>query len=235
MILRAFLLVLVVCTASGLAQAQQYRWVDRNGVTQFGDAPPPGAKNIQKISVATGAKADGPSLPFEIARVQKDFPVTLYTSPNCKELCAQARGVLNKRSVPFTEVQVWNDETVLLVRKAAGTDHIPALVVGRSVLAGFDQGQYDELLSTAGYPPAGTYPARTQGAPAPPEGYVEPGAAPPDKSAKAAQKSAPAQTLGPYDASGLTGPAPTRGQYDPSGLTGPAPKPGQYGIPGEGK
>ena len=43
MILRAFLLVVLGAAAavSGLAQAQQYRWVDQNGRIQFTDTPPP--------------------------------------------------------------------------------------------------------------------------------------------------------------------------------------------------
>ena len=57
MILRAFLLVVLAAAAavSGLAQAQQYRWVDQNGKSQFSDTPPPGAKDVRKTNV-TSAK-----------------------------------------------------------------------------------------------------------------------------------------------------------------------------------
>jgi glutaredoxin len=230
MILRAFLLGLLVCAASGLAQAQQYRWVDRNGVTQFGDAPPASAKNVQKIPAASGAKPEGPALPFEVARLQNDFPVTLYTTPSCKETCERARALLNKRAVPFSEFQVWNPETSQKMKSAIGTVQIPTLSVGRAVQIGFDPGLFDSLLDTAGYPTAGTYPARNQGAPALPEGYIGP-----ETTAATPPAAAPATRSGPYDPSGLTGPAPKPGQYDPSGLTGPAPRPGQYGVPGESK
>lgn len=230
MILRAFLLGLLVCAASGLAQAQQYRWVDRNGVTQFGDTPPAGAKNVQKMSATTGATSEGSALPFEVARLQKDFPVTLYTTPTCKDTCERARAALNRRAVPFTEFQVWNPETSQKMKSAIGAVQIPTLAVGRAVQIGFDQGLYDSLLDTAGYPAAGAYPVRNQGAPALPEGYTGPEAV-----AATPPAAAPAAKTGPYDPSGLTGPAPKPGQYDPSGLTGPPPKPGQYGVPGEAK
>jgi glutaredoxin len=172
------------------------------------------------------APSEGPPVPFEIARLQKDFAVTLYTAPNCKDPCEKARAALNKRSVPFSEVQVWNEETSQKLKSVSGADQLPVLVVGRSVLTGFAQDQFDDLLSTAGYPAAGLYPPRNQAAPPPPEGDAKPAAA---------AKPAPGPKPGPYDTSGLVGPAPKPGPYDPSGLKGPTPKPGPYGIPGESK
>ena len=229
MILRAFLLVLLAA-AAGLAQAQQYRWVDESGKTQFGDTPPPGAKQVSKMSIEAPAKPAAAPLPFELAELQKNFPVTLYTAPICKGPCELARGALNKRGVPFSEVQVWNPETLEQLKKASASDNVPALVVGRSAQSGFDQVRYDALLDSAGYPPAGAFPARAQAAPALPEGYEPPPVAEP-----VAPASATAQKAGPYDTSGLVGPPPKAPLYDSSTLVGPPPKPGQYGLPGESK
>ena len=229
---RAFLLVTftagaAVCTP---ALAQQYRWIDEKGRVQFGDVVPPGAKRVRKTTAADTAKPEAAAaLPFELGQLQKNFPVTLYTAPICKAPCELARGALNKRGIPFNEIQVWNAETLEQLKKAAGSDNVPALVVGRSAQSGFDQGRFDGLLDSAGYPAAGAYPARSQGAPAAPEGYEPPPVAEPVAPAE------PAQKPGPYDTSGLTGPAPKPGPYDPSGLTGPPPKQGQYGLPGENK
>jgi glutaredoxin len=237
MILRAFLLVLLAAAAAvcGLAQAQEYRWVDQNGKTQFGAVPPPGAKDVRKINVTT-AKPEAPALPFELARLQKEFPVTLYTSPTCKEGCELVRGALNKRGIPFKEVQVWERESNEELKRVSGTTEVPTLLVGRSAQRGFEQGAFDSLLDSAGYPKAGLLPALTQKAPGVPEGYVP--AAEREAAKPVAQPGKAADTqpkAGPYDSSGLTGPAPKPGQYDPSGLKGPPPKPGQYGVPGESK
>jgi len=227
MILRAFVLVLLAASASGQAQAQQYRWVDQSGKTQFGDVPPPGAKQVGRMNAGT-AKPAAPELPFEIAEKQKNFPVTLYTSPICKAPCELARGLLNKRGIPFSELQIWNPETLEQLKKASGADTVPALVVGRSAQSGFDQSRYDSLLDSAGYPAAGAYPARAQAAPALPEGYEPPPVAEPATPAAASE-----QKVGPYDTSGLVGPPPKPPLYDSSTLVGPPPKPGQYGLPGE--
>jgi hypothetical protein len=231
MILRAFVLVLAVAAAPGLAQAQQFRWIDQSGKAQFGDAPPPGAKQVTRTGpvAAKPAAAAAATVPFEIAEAQKNFPVTLYTSPICKGPCEQARGLLNKRGIPFNELQVWNPETLEQLKKASNGDTVPSLVVGRSAQSGFDPNRYGSLLDSAGYPPAGAYPARAQAAPALPEGYEPPPVAEPAAASDAGMKA------GPYDTSGLVGPPPKAPLYDSSTLVGPPPKPGQYGLPGESK
>jgi len=179
------------------------------------------------LLLATGG-AQAQQVPFEIARLQKDFPVTLYTSTNCKELCELARAALNKRGIPFEEVQVWDEETVKKLKSVSGAEQLPTLVVGRSVQTGYEPSQFDTLLDSAGYPAAGLYPPRNQVAPPPPEEVAA-------AKKTGAQKPEPAPKAGPYDTSGLQGPAPKPGPYDPSGLQGPAPKPGPYGLPAESK
>ena len=46
-----------LCLAlTGVAQAQQYKWVDQNGKVQYGDVPPPGVK-AQRLKPPPGAPA----------------------------------------------------------------------------------------------------------------------------------------------------------------------------------
>ena len=99
-----------------------------------------------------------------------DFPVTLYTAPSCMETCESARAVLNKRGIPFTEVQVVDDETRQRVKALTGAVGVPVLVVGRSVFNGFEPAGYQSLLDSAAYPKEGTVPARSQRAPVAPAG-----------------------------------------------------------------
>ena len=217
-------LFLLGIVAFGTALAQQYRWTDENGVVRYTDtAPPKNAKNVQKLGSAATAKPAEPPVPFEVQRLLKDFPVTLYTSPPCKDYCELAREVLNKRGIPFKEVQVWDQETSEELKRVAGAPEVPVLTVGRSVQRGFDKGAYDNLLDGAGYPKEGAVPPGKQKAPEPPEGYTKQGEAEGVKPAPEA-----ATRRGRYDPSGLVGPAPKPGIYDPSGLVGPPPKPGPY-------
>jgi glutaredoxin len=227
MIRQGIFLVLVgvqLCGA-GPSQAQPYRWVDEKGRVQFTDTPPPaGAKNVRKDNAPVpAARASSEAVPFDVARVQKDFPVTLYTSPPCKEACSEARSALNRRGVPFTEVQVWDVATLEKLRAVSGgADEVPVLTVGRSVQKGFDPMGLESLLDSAGYPKAGAVPARSQAAPSIPDGYVDP-----------ATREKPAAQ--PVPAPAPAAAAPKAGRYDPSGLQGNPPKTGRYGIPGESK
>jgi len=74
LILLSAALALAVC---GAAQAQLYRWVDKDGKVRYGDTPPPGAKTstIQGPPPAAAANpsgdaAKGPATPAE---AEKDF------------------------------------------------------------------------------------------------------------------------------------------------------------------
>jgi glutaredoxin len=213
----AFVLALL---ATGSALPQAYRWVDEKGRVQYGDAPPPGAKEVRKRELRLPEPQPAP-LPFELARLQKDFPVTLYTSPGCREPCELARTALNRRGIPFQEVQVWNPETNEALKRVSGATEVPTLVVGRSVQRGFEQGAFDLLLDSAGYPREGVLPARAQKAPPPPEGYVP-----------ASDRQAPRPSAKP--AISEPAPSPTLGRYATPQFPGEAHRPGRYAVPAAG-
>jgi glutaredoxin len=163
----AFVLAVYAVAAS----AQLYRWTDETGRVHITDTPPPAsAKGAQRLRVPDNTVAA--QAPYELEQATENFPITLYTSPSCKEPCASARSALNKRGVPFKEVQVWDEASNAELKRVAGANEVPTLVVGRSVQVGFEQGAFDRLLDAARYPKAGAIPARSQGPPEPPEGYV---------------------------------------------------------------
>jgi glutaredoxin len=164
------LLALLVFAAAGAAQAQQlYRWTDDKGKVHITDSPPPGnAKDVQKAkpaATATPSAAPAEQLPFEVAIAAREFPVTLYTFTNCEEPCQKAREALNKRGVPFKEVQIKDEAGQKELKEVSGSIEAPTLLVGRSVQTGFTQSGYDALLDAARYPKAGAVPARNQGKP----------------------------------------------------------------------
>ena len=174
----------MIALLAGVAGAQQmYRWVDQNGRTHITDTPPPpGAKSVQKTKPAASANTAEPEkkdnsnaqVPFVLSRAMKEYPVSLYTSPNCTEPCKAARDLLNKRGVPFKEVQVWEEESNAELKSLTGSSQVPALKVGSSVQSGYEPTAYTSLLDSAGYPREGVLPAGQQGEPGRPEGYVPP-------------------------------------------------------------
>ena len=86
-----------------------------------------------------------------------------------------AREALNRRGVPFREIQAWDKDSIQELVKVAGSNQVPVLLVGRSVQKGFEQRAFDALLDSARYPRAGILKPRAQAAPTVP--YLAPGAA----------------------------------------------------------
>jgi glutaredoxin len=189
------LIFLTLLGAAFAASAQLYRWTDEKGRVHVTDTPPPPtAKNVQRRT-AEGAPGDDASLPYAVQLAAKNFPVTLYTAPDCAP-CGQARALLNARGVPFREISVVDEQQAEELKKSVGSLSVPSVRVGRGVQAGFEQSAYDELLDAAGYPRAGIVPPRNQ---------TEPKPAPPPKPA-AEQAAEPEAAGDEEDTSRASGP-----------------------------
>jgi glutaredoxin len=214
-------LAFILSIGCGSVQAQPYRWTDAEGHTHYSDTPPPAsATNVAKPDVQGGATGTS-TTPYALEKAMKESPVTLYTAPSCKEACEQARAALNKRGVPFKEVQVWNEQTNAELKRVSGGTQVPVLIVGTLKQVGFAQSAFDDALDIAGYPAAGVLPARTQSQPGAPQGYLSPAQPGGEPAGAAAQEP---EKLGPY--------APqfkTEKQGGPAGAPGAqANKPGPY-------
>lgn len=164
------LIALLLFSAALPASAQLYRWTDESGKTHFSDTPPPpSAKGVQRkrASVPGGGEGAGAALPFVVQQAAREHPVTLYTTEGC-DGCGEARKLLNARGVPFREVSVASEAQLAELKQAVGSNSVPALLVGPTVLKGFEAGQYNQALDDAGYPKAGILPPRNQAEPTPP-------------------------------------------------------------------
>ncbi|HET7362709.1 MAG TPA: glutaredoxin family protein [Burkholderiales bacterium] len=153
------LLAVTALLAAHLAVAQQYRWTDENGRVHYSDTPPPAtAKDVQRKRM-TG-NAVGAQGSYDLAVAIRNSPVTLYSHPDCKDICQMARDVLNKRGVPFTEVSTTDEAKIEELRRLSGTVRVPVLVVGSRVETTISAAAYDQALDLAGYPKAGAVPPR---------------------------------------------------------------------------
>jgi len=175
---RPFAAMLAAALAAGAVstQAQQlYRWTDDKGRVHITDTPPPARTALAARWARQSLRPSASARLLPRAAAQRDFPVVLYTSPPCKQPCDDARAALNRRGVPFREVQVWDEDSQEQLKKVAGsTEEVPVLTVGRSVQKGYQQDAYDALLDSARYPRAGILKPRAQAAPTVPEDYVAP-------------------------------------------------------------
>lgn len=137
------------------AGAQQlYRWVDKDGRVHYTQTPPPrgAAKSVQPRNLGSGSVMESSEPSYVLQQAMKNFPVTLYTAPSCKEGCPETRELLAKRGVPYREVNVVDQRTSDALKKATGDNKVPALIVGSQVQVGYVPQVIQGLLDSAGYP-----------------------------------------------------------------------------------
>lgn len=100
--LRFAYIVAVLFATSGVGAETTYRWIDPgSGHTVISDLPPPpGARQVIHYTTNTGVGE--PQIPYAVRQATEKFPVVLYTSLGCVT-CKEARALLDRRGVPFSE------------------------------------------------------------------------------------------------------------------------------------
>lgn len=149
----ALLLSLLMLASAGMVSAQTtYRWVDERGQVHFSDQPPPASARQAEERRYSGSRADTvPS--YTERKLNEDFPVTLYTADSCEDICVQARSLLDKRGISYTEIKLVTEEDLEKYRAIFGSpEEVPALTVGSQPFKGFGPESWNRLLDTAGYP-----------------------------------------------------------------------------------
>jgi hypothetical protein len=154
----AFALLLLI---SGLAAAQiqqVYRYIDLDGRVVYSDKPPPpNAKDAQAKRIGANS-IETSDLSFAVAQAQERYPVTLYSFA-CGVVCDTAQGVLNKRGVPHTVIDVSVGDGAERLKRLSGGLDAPTIQVGDQYATGFNEGKWQAMLTDAGYPK--TPPPRT--------------------------------------------------------------------------
>ena len=154
----AFALLLLI---SGLAAAQiqqVYRYIDLDGRVVYSDKPPPPtAKDAQAKRIGANS-IETSDLSFAVAQAQERYPVTLY-SFSCGVVCDTAQGVLNKRGVPHTVIDVSVGDGAERLKRLSGGLDAPTIQVGDQYATGFNEGKWQAMMNDAGYPK--TPPPRT--------------------------------------------------------------------------
>lgn len=151
--LPAFLAILSLSVQAG----DLYRWVDSAGIVHYSDVPTADAEKIDSRKFSDEV-TPSENLPYETRRAQQNFPVTLYVGAGCGETCDQARSLLSKRGIPFSEKLLRTKQDVETFRQLSGIDSVvPVLAVGKYFLKGFLELQWNSELDIAGYPKTATY------------------------------------------------------------------------------
>jgi glutaredoxin len=161
---------------------QVYRYVDKDGRVVYSDRQPSGdAKDVQPKRMGANY-IENSELPYAAQQAMDRYPVTLYTFA-CGELCQSAEGLLNRRGVPFTSVNVEDPKGAEQLKNLTGELTAPVLQVGDKLIGkGFNEIRWTALLDQAGYPKA---PASRRSTPARPPAAETPAEPPVDNPASA--------------------------------------------------
>ena len=141
---------LLLSAAAAAQDKEVYRYVDPDGKVVYTDRQPPAnAKNPQAKRVGGNyIETDKSSLAQEQATAR--FPVTLYTF-SCGDVCDNAAGLLNRRGVPFTTVDVQSPEGTKKLQALTGELNAPVLTVGEKMIAkGYNEARWQSMLDEAG-------------------------------------------------------------------------------------
>jgi glutaredoxin len=162
------LLITALLVAAMPASAQtMYQWKDpKTGNMIYSDQPPP--PGLRPQSQKPGAEpTDNRQQSYAAKVAAEKYPVTLYTSAECLEHCANARALLNGRGVPFNEKLVQSDspESMAELKTITGGEPmVPTMTVGTQRFKGFDTSAWNNLLDLAGYPKSAPYGSKPSGA-----------------------------------------------------------------------
>ena len=145
--------LLLLAMVTGANAQEVFRWVDKAGKVHYGDIPPPPAevKNVQtkKLSDSVIEQDD---VPFAVATAMKNNPVILYAN-SCGESCTNAKALLARRGIPFSEKNPESDPAAAAaLKEKVGALQVPTIVIGAKSLTGFDEEGWHSALNAAGYP-----------------------------------------------------------------------------------
>jgi glutaredoxin len=193
--------------AAGLAQAQVYRVIGPDGKVTFTDRPPVEGKAAAAPSAPTAGGAPS-TLPAEVRKAAGQYPVTLYAGSDCAP-CDTARGLLQRRGIPFAEKTISTAQDVAALQRLSGAISLPFATVGGQHLSGFSESEWSRYLDAAGYPKTSQLPASYRNPPATPMVAVQqlPPAATEQANGAPAQVAAPQPAPAPSEASQTANPA----------------------------
>jgi hypothetical protein len=139
---------LVSCLAMA---GDMYRWEDEQGRVYYSDQPPPpAARNVRRKPQSRHGEYE--ALPYRLQVVVDKYPVTLYVT-DCGGPCDRARELMMQRGVPHTLLDPSEAQArEQLMALTGGQLEVPVVEVGKTVLRGFEEGQWNAALDAAGYP-----------------------------------------------------------------------------------
>lgn len=128
-----------------------YKWVDKQGVTHYGDKPPADRETLEikgRISSYTSPQVG--KLPEDFFEHPKaastNTQVVMYSASWCG-ICKQAKSYFQQKRIPFREYDVDTSEKGKKDFRKLGGKGVPIILVGNQRMNGFSAGRFEQLYS----------------------------------------------------------------------------------------
>lgn len=154
-----------LCLATPVLANGLYRWTDSTGHVQYGDAPPPGAVHVQRLSSSAQAldlSKAMPSLndvrtsqPPSATVIPPDVTLVLFVT-DCGEVCQLAKGFMRERGLQYREIDPKADDASRdAFLKASPNSVVPTLQIQKAngevaSVNGYNSNQWYESLKKVG-------------------------------------------------------------------------------------
>lgn len=184
----ALSMMLAAVAAPAMAQ---FKWVAPDGSVTYSDQPPPAGVQVTATQSAPAPRSREGDVPASLRQAAEKYPAILYTTAECAP-CQQARAHLTRRGIPYAEKTVKTSADTTAFRRSGFTENsFPSLSVGRERSVGYESGEWDRLLDSAGYPKTSVLPPSYK---QPPAQAMAPPAAPRQREANDAGGTATGET-----------------------------------------
>ena len=150
---RACVWALLLITLTSTSFAGVYKWVDAQGKTHYGDAPPFTGKvkelQLRDNSIHSQTLLSGGASPQKAA-AKSSTKVVIYTASWCG-YCKRAKALLAQRGVNYTEYDVETSSQGKRDYERMSGSGIPITMIGNVRINGFEEGTFNTALSNAGF------------------------------------------------------------------------------------
>lgn len=152
-------LFLVLMTISPIAQADLYKWVDKNGKLHYGTSPPENVElkkitgnvsSLSTVSVEPLVKKPGVNSkvkPGVVSKRKKPKKVVMYSTSWCG-YCKKAARHFRQKRIPFAEYDIEKSaKAAREYRKLKGRG-VPLILIGNQRMNGFSAGTFDNIYNS---------------------------------------------------------------------------------------
>jgi glutaredoxin len=129
-----FIVFFLIFVISGLAGAELYRWVDKDGVVHLSDVLPRNARRSAEVQSTISSEN------------RTGLKVELYTTSWCP-YCQKARDFFRSRGIPFTEYDIEKDKAAAARKNRLDKKNgVPFAMINGRGIHGWSAAAYEQAL-----------------------------------------------------------------------------------------